>query len=185
MTAPGGHRNLAAPGVGESARPLFDECPAAGRLLVQADAIFPVAGAHPRRLADPADEAPHDPGVQERKVRHDLPARRGLAPDRFDLRRDRLSVRQQVGGDVFGLDPAFAIARAMHEADAARRHQAEEQLLFLDAVILPDQRLEQGPIEAASKLAELAITLLPVEDGIDRLHAQPWSSTMASSNNPG
>ncbi len=57
----------------------------------------------------------------------------------------------------------------MDEANATRLHHAEKEPLLVDAIFAPDQRIEQRACKTTVGIAKLAIALLALKDGINRL----------------
>ena len=150
-------------------RPLLDACAAVGGPFVQTHAIFPVQGTDTCFPPDPADDPAEYAGVQEGELDNQFPTRCFVPPHRFDIHRHVVAARQQIGGDVLRLNRAFRILLPVDEADATRLHHAEKKLLLVDAVFAPDQRIEQRACKTTVGIAYLAIALLALKDGINRL----------------
>ena len=89
-------------------------------------------------------------------------------PHRVEVILDRAALRQQVGGDVFRAVVVAVRTSPVNEADAARPHHVEEQLLLGNRMLGPDQQLQQRAGEAPAQALQLAPALLAVEHGVDR-----------------
>lgn len=100
--------------------------------------------------ADLAHQAAQQAGLVDFVLEFGHLAGRRRIPFLFQLSGNLLLAGQQIRRQVLGF--AVVVATAMHEADAARFHHAEEELLFLIRIGLPDQQTKQRPDKAPLQL---------------------------------
>lgn len=171
---------------------LLDQGVAARRRLIGAHAAAPVQRSDTSFAADLANQAACQPGMQHFEFELFLLGRLLGIPHRVELMLDRAAFRQQVGGDVFRGVIVAVRTSPVNEANAARPHHVEEQLLLFNRVTAPDQQLQQRAGEASAQAFQLAPALVAVEHRVDRIqrpalveHDAVLEQTLPVEHNPG